>query len=168
MLAMTICKMPRGMSYARTNGGAWCRSQPSQDSAESPDDGFALASRDVGVAMTKVLLLSLLESAIWALYNRVHEQNDWAKKVSEDEPHAPMFLHDSPHRDQPPLKKREHKKPDAGSGHRSRIVRRPAEEPEIVADSEVEIHEHVSYVHGHSLVHVHIHAIIVGESTRNQ
>ena len=79
-----------------------------------------------------------------------------------------MFLHDTPHVDQPPLSHREHEQPDAGSNHRSRGVWCPTEKPEVVADGEVEIHEHVSRVHGHALVHAHIHAIVVSESTRDQ
>ena len=79
-----------------------------------------------------------------------------------------MILHNTPHRGQPPLSNREHEKPDAGSRHRSRRVRRPADKPEVVADGEVEIHEHVPHVHGHTLVHAHDHSIIVGESTRDQ
>ena len=88
--------------------------------------------------------------------------------MSENEPRAPMILHETPHRDQPPLSNREHKKRDAGSRHCSPVARRPTANPEIVADLEVEIHKHVSHVHGHALVHVHNHAIIVSESTRDQ
>ena len=70
MLAMATCEIPRGISCARMNGGTWRCSQPSRGSAESPDDGFARPSRDVEVDATVAPPpLSLLESAIWALYS---------------------------------------------------------------------------------------------------
>ena len=81
MLAITTSRIPRGMSYARINGGTLCCvSQPSRDSAEPSDDGF-VPSGDGDFATAEVPLLSLLESAIWALYNRMHEQNNWTNKV---------------------------------------------------------------------------------------
>jgi hypothetical protein len=79
-----------------------------------------------------------------------------------------MFLHETPHGDQPPLENREHEKPDASSSHRSRTSWCPTEKPEIVADGEVEIHDHIAHGHGHPLVHIHVHAIIVSESTCDQ
>lgn len=79
-----------------------------------------------------------------------------------------MFLHDATHRHQPPLSSRKHKNPDARSSHRSRGARSPAEKPQVVANREVQIHDHVAHIHRHPLVHVHIHAIIVSEGTRDQ
>lgn len=76
-----------------------------------------------------------------------------------------MFLH-APQRRQPPLSNGRQKKPDARSSHRSRGARSPAEKPEIAANLEVQIHDHVTRVHGHPLVHVHVRAIIVREDTR--
>lgn len=51
-----------------------------QAEAESPDDGFPRPKRDVDVVTTEVLLLSLLECAIQALYNQVYEQNNRTKR----------------------------------------------------------------------------------------
>jgi len=90
------------------------------------------------------------------------------KCKKRNEPHGPVLLHDAPHRHQPSLSHRKHKKPDARSSHRSRGTRSPGEKPQIVANREVQIHDHVSHFHGHASVHFHIHAIIVSESTRNQ
>lgn len=85
--------------------------------------------------------LSLLESAIRALYCTTEmsaKQLD-KKLCAKNEPHMPMFLHDTPHdRDQPPLSNGEHGKPDARSGHRPRGgARCPGEKPEIVAVGEM-------------------------------
>jgi hypothetical protein len=68
-LAMTSCKTPRRMSYARSKGGMRCHSKPSRVCMASSDNVLERSSRDIDVAMTE-LLLNLLESAIWARFNQ--------------------------------------------------------------------------------------------------
>jgi hypothetical protein len=93
-----------------------------------PRRRFGRPLRNVDVATTEVLLSSLLERPIWALYciTRVHEQSNWTIRVNikwENEPRGPMFLHETLHRNQPLLSNREHEKPGAGSCHCSRSAR---------------------------------------------
>jgi hypothetical protein len=78
-----------------------------------------------------------------------------------------MGLHDSLHHRQPSLCYGEHEKRDTGPDHCACGARYPTDKPEIVIGNKVEINDHIATIHEHSLVHAHIHAIIMGNSPRN-
>jgi hypothetical protein len=156
ILARTICMMPRGTSYAKTNGSA-----TSGRSCGAFDGGVVRSSGDDSAAD----LLRLLASATWALHGQcVRKQNsrgsDWEAK-----PCAPVCLHDSPYRRQPSLCNREHQKPDTGPNHCACGIWGPTRKPEIVTELEVEIHDHIAHIHGHPLIHIHIHAVIMSKNS---
>lgn len=160
ILARTTCIIPRGTSYVRIKGSAQGLCESHRGCAACSTG--MLRSSDVAT----IQVLSLFARAIWALHKQCISRA-WDNETNA-EPRAPVCLHDCPHHGQPSLSDREHENPDTRSNHCARRSGCPTDKPEVIAYGEVEVHYHVAHIHGHSLVHVHDHAIIVGESSHDQ